>query len=92
MEDLIQIFRPRQDNDNHHNVMTVMLNNDNDGKLADTIYIICWSVYEPTLYAIFSNIYFFKYWNNDGDIQKIRKNNFGSILLRPGDTFLIKIT
>ena len=45
-EDLIQILRPRQD--------YVMSNNDNDGKLADTIYIIRWGVDEPTLYAIFS--------------------------------------
>ena len=34
MEDLIQSMRPRQN--------YVMSNNDNDGKLADTIYIICW--------------------------------------------------
>ena len=40
---LIQILRPRQD--------YVMSNNDNDGKLADTIYIISWGVDEPTLYA-----------------------------------------
>ena len=33
-ENLIQILRPRQG--------YVMSNNDNDGKLADTIYIICW--------------------------------------------------
>ena len=45
-EDLIQILRPRQD--------YVISNNDNDGKLADTIYIIRWGVDEPTLYAIFS--------------------------------------
>ena len=45
-EDLIQTMRPRQ--------KYVMSNNDNDGKLADTIYIICWGVDEPTLYAIFS--------------------------------------
>ena len=36
----------------------VMSNNDNDGKLADTIYIICWGVDEPTLYAIFSKCFF----------------------------------
>ena len=42
-EDLIPILRPRQD--------YVMSNNDNDGKLADTIYIIRWGVDEPTLYA-----------------------------------------
>ena len=35
-----------------------MSNNDNDGKLADTIYIICWGVDEPTLYAIFSQSFF----------------------------------
>ena len=47
-KDLIQILRPRQD--------YVMSNNDshNDGKLADTIYIIRWGVDEPTIYAIFS--------------------------------------
>ena len=39
-------MRPRQN--------YVMSNNDNDGKLADTIYIICWGVDEPTLYAIFN--------------------------------------
>ena len=39
-EDLIQTRRPRQN--------YVMSNNDNDGKLADTIYIICWGVDEPT--------------------------------------------
>ena len=49
-EDRIQTMRPRQN--------YVMSNNDNDGKLADTIYIICWSVDEPTLYAIFSKIFF----------------------------------
>ena len=49
-EDLIQTMRPRQN--------YVMSNNDNDGKLADTIYIICWGVDEPTLYAIFSKIFF----------------------------------
>ena len=48
-EDLIQTMRPRQN---------VMSNNDNDGKLADTIYIICWGVDEPTRYAIFSKIFF----------------------------------
>ena len=31
--------------------------NDNDRKLADTIYIIRWGVDEPTLYAIFSKIF-----------------------------------
>ena len=36
----------------------VMSNNDNDGELADTIYIICWGVDEPTLYAIFSKSFF----------------------------------
>ena len=46
-------MRPRQN--------YVMSNNDNDGKLADTIYIICWGVDEPTLYAIFSKIFFGKY-------------------------------
>ena len=50
-EDLIQTMRPRQN--------YVMSNNDNDGKLADTIYIICWGVDEPTLYAIFSKSLFF---------------------------------
>ena len=49
-EDLIQTMRPRQN--------YVMSNNDNDGKLADTIYIICWGVDEPTLYAIFSKSFF----------------------------------
>ena len=49
-EDLIQTMRPRQN--------YVMSNNDNDGKLADTIYIICWGVDEPTLYAIFSKCFF----------------------------------
>ena len=49
-EDLIQIMRPRQN--------YVMSNNDNDGKLADTIYIICWGVDEPTLYGIFSKSFF----------------------------------
>ena len=49
-EDLIQTMRPRQN--------YVMSNNDNDGKLADTIYIICWGVDEPTLYAIFSKRFF----------------------------------
>ena len=48
-EDLIQTLSPRQN--------YVMSNNDNDGKLADTIYIICWGV-EPTLYAIFSKSFF----------------------------------
>ena len=48
--DLIQTMRPRQN--------YVMSNNDNDGKLADTIYIICWDVDEPTLYAIFSKSFF----------------------------------
>ena len=33
-----QTMRPRQN--------YVMSNNDNDGKLADTIYIICWGVDE----------------------------------------------
>ena len=47
-EDLIQTMRPRA-RQNY-----VMSNNDNDGKLADTIYIICWGVDEPILYAIFS--------------------------------------
>ena len=46
----IQILRPRQD--------YVMSNSDNDGKLADTIYIICGVVDEPTLYAIFSKFFF----------------------------------
>ena len=49
-EDLIQTMRPRQN--------YVMSNNDNDGKLADTIYIIWWGVDEPTLYAIFSKSFF----------------------------------
>ena len=49
-EDLIQTITPRQN--------YVMSNNDNDGKLADTIYIICWGVDEPTLYAIFSKNFF----------------------------------
>ena len=51
-EDLIQniTMRPRQN--------YVMSNNDNDGKLADTIYTICWGVDEPTLYAIFSKSFF----------------------------------
>ena len=49
-EDLIQTMRPRQN--------YVMSNNNNDGKLADTIYIICWGVDEPTLYAIFSKSFF----------------------------------
>ena len=48
-EDLIQTLRPRQD--------YVMSYNDNDGKLADTIYIIHWGVDEPTLYAIFSKTF-----------------------------------
>ena len=39
-EDLIQTMRPRQN--------YVMSNNDNDRKLADTIYIICWGVDEQT--------------------------------------------
>ena len=43
-EDLIQTMRPRQ-----NYVMSNMT-----GKLADTIYLICWGVDEPTLYAIFS--------------------------------------
>ena len=51
-EDLIETMRPRQ------NYYYVMSNNDNDGKLADTIYIICWGVDEPTLYAIFSKSFF----------------------------------
>ena len=50
-EDLIQTMRPRQN--------YVMSNN--DGKLADTIYIICWGVDEPTLDAIFSKSFFCKY-------------------------------
>ena len=48
-EDLIKTMRPRQN--------YVMSNNDNDGKLADTIYIICWGVDEPTLYAIYIYIF-----------------------------------
>ena len=42
-EGLIQILRSRQD----------YVMSDNDGKLADTIYIIRWGVDEPTLYAKF---------------------------------------
>ena len=49
-EDLIQILSPM--------LNYVMSNNDNDGELADTIYIICWGVDEPTLYAIFSKSFF----------------------------------
>ena len=52
-EDLIQILRPR--------LNYVMSNNDNDGKLAHTICIICWGVDEPRLYAIFSKSFFCKY-------------------------------
>ena len=45
-EDLIQTIRPRQN--------YVMSNNDNDGKLADTMM----GVDEPTLYAIFNKSFF----------------------------------
>ena len=43
VEDLIQILRPMQD--------YVMSNNDNDGKLADTIYIIRWGVDEFRIHS-----------------------------------------
>ena len=39
----------------------IMSNNDNDEKLADTIYIIRWGVDEPTPSAIFSKSYLYKY-------------------------------
>ena len=56
-KDLIVILRPSQD--------YVMSKNNNDGKLADTIYIICCGVDEPTLYDIFSKRVFLKILNND---------------------------
>ena len=49
VKDLIVILRPSQD--------YVMSKNDNDGKLADTIYIICCGVDEPTLYDIFREFF-----------------------------------
>ena len=77
VEDLIQILTPRQD--------YVMSNNDNDRKLADTIYIICWGVDEPTLSAIVSKSFFMT------EILRKSGKKCCSKLLRPGDTFLIKL-
>ena len=48
-EDLIQTMRPRQN---------YVMSNNEIMKLADTIYIICWGVDEPTLVAIFSKSFF----------------------------------
>ena len=66
-EDLILILRPRQD--------YVMSHNDNDWKLADTIYIIRWGVNEPTLYAIFSKSFFYKYCIMTEIFRKSGKKN-----------------
>ena len=54
---MIYIYR-KGDNGGRPDPNYVMSNNDNDGKLAVTIYIICWGVDEPTLYAIFSKSFF----------------------------------
>ena len=57
---MIYIYR-KGDNGGRPDPNYAMSNNDNAGKLADKIYIICWGVDEPTLYAIFSKSFFCKY-------------------------------